>query len=120
MDETLERVRAGEEDPHCLVCAAAGRIVSDADGILKSDTISFGQALRPEVIDAALLAAETCDLLVAAGSSLSVYPVANLVPRARASGARVVIVNGQSTNMDRFADELLLGQLGELLPAITG
>lgn len=120
MDETLERVRAGEEDPHCLVCAAAGRIHSDADGILKSDTISFGQALRPEVIDAALAAAETCDLLLAAGSSLSVYPAANLVPRAKASGARVVILNGQPTNMDRYADELLLGQLGELLPAVIG
>jgi NAD-dependent deacetylase len=109
MPETLDRVRAGEEDPHCLVCHV---------GVLKSDTISFGQALVPEVIDAAMRAADECDLLLAAGSTLSVYPAANVVPRARANGARIVIVNGQPTAMDRFADALLIGLLGELLPAL--
>ena len=78
-------------------------------GIVKSDTISFGQSLVPEVIDAALVAAESCDVLIAAGSSLSVFPAANLVPRAKSSGARVVIVNAEPTAMDRYADEILLG-----------
>ena len=87
-------------------------------GVLKSDTISFGQALVPEVIDAALRAADRCDLLLAAGSTLSVYPAANLVPRAKAAGARVVIVNGESTKMDRYADALVIGSLSELLPAL--
>ena len=95
MQESLERVRAGEDDPHCLVCGV---------GVLKSDTISFGQSLVPEVIDAAMQAADECDLLLAAGSTLTVFPAANVVPRAKASGARVVIVNGQTTGMDRFAD----------------
>jgi NAD-dependent deacetylase len=111
MHEAIERVRAGEPDPHCLVCV---------EGILKSDTISFGQALVPEVIDAALRAAERCEVLLAAGSSLSVFPAANIVPRAKAAGARVVIVNGQNTKMDRFADEVILGELSELLPVIVG
>lgn len=111
MDEAIERVRNGDPDPSCLECG---------DGILKSDTISFGQALVPEVIDAALAAAERCDVLLAAGSSLSVYPAANIVPRAKAAGARVVIVNGQPTNMDRFADVVLLGELSELLPRVIG
>jgi NAD-dependent deacetylase len=110
MVEAVERVRAGDADPSCLVCG----------GVLKSDTISFGQSLVPEVIDAAMVAAEACDLLLAAGSSLSVFPAANVVPRARAAGAQVVILNGESTRMDRFADVLVLGQLGELLPAIVG
>ena len=110
MQETLDRVRAGEADPPCRRCG----------GILKSDTISFGQALRPEVIDAALVAAASCDLLLAVGSSLSVYPAANAVPRARQCGARVVIVNGQPTNMDRYADEVVLGSISEVLPAIIG
>jgi len=118
MQETLDRVRAGDEDPHCLVCRAEGRIRSDADGILKSDTISFGQALRPEVIDAALDAAESCDLLLAAGSSLSVFPAANVVPRAKSTGARVVILNGEPTGMDRYADVVVLGSLSELLPTL--
>lgn len=110
MSEAVERVRAGNDDPHCLLC----------EGVLKSDTISFGQALRPEVIDAALKAAESCDLLLAAGSSLSVYPAANVVPRAKATGARVVIINGEPTKMDRFADVVVLGSLSEVLPLVVG
>ncbi len=118
MGETLDRVRAGEADPPCLLCVRADRIHGPADGVLKSDTISFGQALVPEVIDAALSAAERCDVLVAAGSSLSVFPAANVVPRANASGARVVIVNAVPTGMDRHADAVLLGQLSDLLPRL--
>ena len=113
MLDVLERVRSGETDPGCLVCAGAGRV-----GILKSDTISFGQALVPEVIDAAMRAASSCDLLLAAGSSLSVFPVADVVPRAKASGARVVIVNGEPTAMDRYADAVVRGPLGEVLPEL--
>jgi NAD-dependent deacetylase len=119
MAETLERVRSGDPDPSCLECHAAGRIDGPGDGILKSDTISFGQALVPEVIDAALRAADECDLLLAVGSTLSVFPAANVVPRAKAAGARVVIVNGEPTRMDRYADVLLLGQISELLPALV-
>ncbi len=90
-----------------------------AVGVLKSDTISFGQSLVPHVIDAAMRAADECDLLLAAGSTLTVFPAANVVPRAKSRGARVVIVNGEPTGMDRFADALLIGSLGELLPALV-
>ena len=106
MDEVLDRVRAGEEDPPCEVCG----------GILKSDTISFGQSLVPEVIDRAMRVSEECDLLLAVGSTLSVYPAANCVPRAKATGARVVIVNGGPTDMDRLADAVLNGQIGDTPP----
>jgi NAD-dependent deacetylase len=108
MPELLGRVRNGEPDPACELCG----------GIVKSDTISFGQALVPEVIDAAFRAADECDLLLAAGTSLSVFPAANLVPQARSAGARVVIVNGEPTAMDRLADAVLIGSLGELLPLL--
>ena len=70
-------MRAGEADPPCLVCG----------GILKSDTISFGQALVPEVIDRAFDVSEQCDLMLAVGSTLSVYPAANCVPIATAAPA---------------------------------
>src|SRR3954464_951121 len=113
MAETLERVRAGEDDPHCLVCAANGRV-----GILKSDTVSFGQSLVPQVIDAAMQAADECDLLLAVGSTLSVFPAANVVPRAKAAGARVVIVNAQPTAMNGLADAVLLGQIGDIRPPL--
>jgi NAD-dependent protein deacetylase/lipoamidase len=109
MRETLDRVRAGESDPPCLVCG----------GILKSDTISFGQSLVPEVIDRALRVSEECDLMIAVGSTLSVYPVANCVPIAKRSGAPVIIVNGQSTEMDHHADHLLIGQIADILPALV-
>ncbi|MDO8390841.1 MAG: Sir2 family NAD-dependent protein deacetylase [Actinomycetota bacterium] len=110
MPEMLERVRSGEDDPPCELCG----------GIVKSDAILFGQNLVPQVIQAAMHAAEGCDLLIAAGSSLSVFPAANVVPRARAVGARVVILNGEPTNMDRFAHAVLRGQLSELLPVLCG
>jgi NAD-dependent deacetylase len=109
MEETLDRVRAGDPDPRCEVCG----------GILKSATISFGQALVPEVIDRALRVAEDADLLLAVGSTLQVYPAANVVPRARFGGARVVIVNAQPTNFDDLADAVLRGSISEVLPAIT-
>jgi NAD-dependent deacetylase len=73
----------------------------------------------PEVIEAAMVAAEQCDLLLAVGSSLSVFPAANVVPRAKAAGARVVIVNGEPTKMDRYADAVLLGQISEVLPRLV-
>ncbi|MDO9175761.1 MAG: Sir2 family NAD-dependent protein deacetylase, partial [Actinomycetota bacterium] len=99
-----------EADPPCELCG----------GVIKSDTILFGQNLVPHVIDAAMTAAERCDLVLAVGSSLSVFPAANVVPRAKSAGARVVIVNGEPTKMDRFADSVLIGQLSELLPALVG
>jgi NAD-dependent deacetylase len=120
MAETLERVRAGDPDPSCLECHAAGRIDGPGDGILKSDTISFGQALVPEVIDRAMQVAGEADLLLAIGSTLQVYPVAGAVPLASRAGARVVIVNAEPTAMDDVADALLRGSIGEILPAICG
>jgi NAD-dependent deacetylase len=98
---TLDRVRAGEDDPMCLTCG----------GILKSATISFGQALRPGDIERAEVAAEACDLLLAVGSTLSVYPVAAMVPLACRAGARVVIVNGGPTELDEFADVVVRGSI---------
>jgi len=70
------------------------------------------------VIDAAFVAADECDLLLAVGSTLSVFPAANVVPTAKAAGARVVIVNAEPTGMDRLADVVLLGQIGDVLPAL--
>lgn len=110
MPAVLGRVQAGEADPPCLACG----------GILKSDTISFGQALVPAVIDRALALAGQADLLLAVGSTLQVYPAAQVVPVAHEAGARVVIVNNQATAMDALADALLRGPIGEVLPAICG
>ena len=109
MQTALDRVRAGEEDPPCASCG----------GILKSATISFGQSLVPEDLQRADAAARRCDLLLAVGSTLGVYPVADMVPVAKASGARVVIVNGSPTGMDAVADLVLRGRIGEILPRLV-
>jgi NAD-dependent deacetylase len=108
MQRVLERVRAGEEDPRCRDCG----------GILKSDTISFGQQLVPQVIDRAMQSAAEADLFLAVGSSLQVYPVAGAVDIARAAGAKVVIVNAQPTPFDDLADAVLGGSISAVLPAI--
>ena len=113
MAETLVRVRAGETDPECLSCRQVGR-----RGILKSDTISFGQSLVPEVIDRAFRVARECDLLIAVGTTLAVYPVAGVVPEAKRSGAKIVIVNQGKTEMDDQADVLLNAGISETLPVI--
>jgi NAD-dependent deacetylase len=110
MHAALERVRRGESDPPCTHCG----------GILKSDTISFGQALVPEVIDRAIKAAAESDLFVSVGTSLQVYPIAGAVPAAKRSGARVVIVNAQPTPFDAIADAVLRGAIGDILPRILG
>jgi NAD-dependent deacetylase len=110
MTEALERVRHGEPDPACRRCG----------GILKSDTISFGQALVPEVIDRAMRVAAEADLLLAIGSTLQVYPAAGVVPVARDAGARIVILNDQPTPLDPIADAVLRGPIGELLPPLCG
>ena len=108
MQLVLERVRAGEADPHCRDCG----------GILKSDTISFGQQLVPEVIDRAMQAAAEADLFLAVGTSLQVYPVAGTVELARSAGARIVIVNAEPTPFDRVADAVFNESISAVLPRI--
>src|SRR5881392_557853 len=109
MQLVLERVRSGEDDPHCRDCG----------GILKSDTISFGQQLVPEVIDRAMQAAGEADLFLAVGTSLQVYPIAGAFDLARAAGARTVIMNAQPTPFDDIADAVLPGSISELLPRLV-
>lgn len=109
MRETLARVRGGDPDPACLLCG----------GILKSATVSFGQNLDPALLARADAAADDADLFVAAGTSLSVYPVARLPERAVASGARLVIVNAEPTPLDPYAAAVLRGRAGEILPALV-
>jgi NAD-dependent deacetylase len=110
MSSALERVRGGEADPACTACG----------GILKGDTISFGQMLVPEVIERAMSAVAEAQLLLAVGSTLKVYPIAGAVPHAREIGARVVIVNDQPTPMDDLADAVIRTPIGEALPAVCG
>lgn len=105
----LERVRAGEDDPMCVSCG----------GLLKSATISFGQNLVTADLERSEAAARACDLLLAVGSTLSVFPIAAMVPVAVEAGARLVIVNGSPTEFDDLADVVVRGSISELLPRLV-
>ena len=108
MQKALERVRAGEDDPACRDCG----------GILKSATISFGQALVPEVIEGAMRVAEEADLFFAVGTSLQVYPIAGAVPAARAAGAKIVIMNAEPTPFDDIAHAVFRDSISDILPRL--
>ena len=109
IEVVLERVRNGDEDPHCEQCG----------GLLKSATISFGQALIAEDLERAQLAAANCDLFLAIGTSLTVYPVAALPEIALQRGARLVILNAQETPYDPIAAAIVRDRLGTVLPQIV-
>ncbi|HKC51046.1 MAG TPA: Sir2 family NAD-dependent protein deacetylase [Myxococcota bacterium] len=109
MERALARVRAGEDDPPCRGCG----------GILKSATISFGQGLVAHDLQRSERAAQECDLLLAVGSTLSVYPIAAVVPIAKRGGARIVIVNAEPTEMDELADAVIRGPIGQILPRLV-
>jgi len=108
MDEVLARIEGGEEDPPCLSCR----------GILKSDTISFGQALRPDAIERSMRLASTCDCIVAIGTTLQVYPVASIVPLAVDAGAALILVNAEATPMDDLARVVIRDPISASLPRL--
>jgi NAD-dependent protein deacetylase/lipoamidase len=110
MERALDRVRAGEADPPCRSCG----------GILKSATISFGQPLVAADLLRAEQAALAADLLIAVGTTLTVYPIANVPLIAQRAGARVVTINAEATAFDSSADAVLQGQIADILPIVCG
>jgi NAD-dependent deacetylase len=109
VEPVLDRVREGDLDPHCESCG----------GLLKMATVSFGQALDEADVERAMREAELCDLCLAVGSTLSVWPAAGVPLQAVRCGARLVIVNRGATDLDATADALLDGAAGEILPALV-
>lgn len=109
MPDVLARVASGEEDPPCLVCG----------GVQKSATISFGESLDPVVLDAAITAAQACDLFLAIGSSLSVFPAAGLCDYALGAGARLVVINAEPTPYDSIVHAVIREPIGDVLPRLV-
>lgn len=109
MEEILDRVADGDPDPRCERCG----------GMVKAATISFGQPLVERDLVRAQAAAESCDVFLALGTTLAVYPVAWLPILAKRQGARLVIVNGEPTEQDDVADAVVLGPLGRILPGLV-
>ena len=109
MAEALDRVRAGDDDPHCTECG----------GLLKSATVSFGESLVPADLERAQEAAAGADVFVAAGTSLGVYPAAALPELALRNGAVLVVLNAEPTPFDGLAEAVVRERLGTALPAIV-
>ena len=99
---------AFREDETLPLCSACG-------GIVKTATISFGQAMPEEEMRRAEAASRTCDLFLVVGSSLVVYPAAALPGMAKASGAPLVILNRDPTDYDAMADLVLHREIGPVL-----
>lgn len=105
----LRRVEAGEDDPPCRTCG----------GILKSATISFGQQLIASDLERAMAEAERADVFLAIGTTLGVYPAANMPIAALQHGARLIILNAQATPFDEYATVIVREPLGDVLPLIA-
>lgn len=105
--EILERSELGVSE---LLC-------EDCGGLLKSMTVSFGQQLPAAVWMEAVALCKKCDLFLAIGSSLVVQPAADLPVRAKAHGAKLVILNRDATPLDEAADLVIHASIGETLSA---
>ncbi|MDR3500411.1 MAG: Sir2 family NAD-dependent protein deacetylase [Parvibaculum sp.] len=100
---------ASGEAPTCRECG----------GIVKSATISFGQAMPEAEMRRAEEATLACDLFVAIGSSLKVFPAAGFPIIAKRNGARLVILNREPTELDRIADLVIHDEIGPTLGAVA-
>ena len=109
LSDMVERINAGDDDPRCPAC----------DGITRATVILFEEMLDPAVLDASVKLAETADLVLAIGTSLTVHPVAGLVPYAFGHSAKVVIVNAQETPYDYLADAILRDPIEEVVPRLV-
>jgi len=87
-------------------------VCDHCDGLVKAATISFGQAMPEKAMLQAQVAASDCDLFLAIGSSLQVYPAASFPLVAKRNGAKLVIINRDPTDMDDSADLLIHDEIG--------
>jgi len=98
----------GEEVPGCEACG----------GILKPNIVFFGEMLPEEVLEASTHRAESADLFIVIGSTLVIYPAADIPARAVNSGAKLVIINLSPTPMDHKATVLVRAKAGETMAKV--
>jgi NAD-dependent deacetylase len=110
LDWVRPRFEATGEPPDCEACG----------GIVKSATISFGQSMPEEPMRRARELTLACDLFLAIGSSLVVYPAAAFPLIAKRNGAALVIINREPTGFDKAADLVINGEIGAVLDPFAG
>jgi len=109
IEEVLQRVDRGEAEPRCLECR----------GIIKTTTVMFGEQLSPETMGRAWALAESSGSVLAIGSTLGVWPAAEIPWQMAQDGKPLVIVNQGETEMDQLADVRLEGGAGDILDLLT-
>jgi NAD-dependent deacetylase len=107
--EMFAAFKLNEEPPMC-----------ECGGFIKSATISFGQPMPLEAMRRAQAESKSCDLFIAIGSSLVVYPAASFPAVAKQNGSRLVILNREPTDLDYLADLVLNLEIGPALGTVTG
>lgn len=101
---------AGDDDPRCPDCG----------GIIKSATISFGQMMPTDAMEEAVALVQRADVVLTIGSSLQVYPAAEIPMIGKEAGAKLVIINREATPFDRHAHLVINASAGETLGAAVG
>jgi NAD-dependent deacetylase len=104
-----DRVAAGEQDPRCTGCG----------GVLKLDTVLFGENLNPAVVGRAVAIVSNAPLLLAVGSSLLVEPAAQLCRVAVERGAHLVVINRDATSYDDLATEVIRADITDVVPDLV-
>jgi NAD-dependent deacetylase len=107
MDEVFSMLEI-EIPPLCTECK----------GTLRPAVVFFGESLNPQILIYAFEEAENCDFLLSVGSSLVVYPAAEIPLRAKQGGAAVAIINKDGTPLDDLADYVINDEAGKILPQI--
>ncbi|MCD6561894.1 MAG: Sir2 family NAD-dependent protein deacetylase [Deltaproteobacteria bacterium] len=109
-DVIEERLKSGVKVPYC----------DDCGGILKPDTISFGQSMPEEKMALAFMHASECDLCIVMGSSLVVYPAASVPEEAVRNGSKLIIINRDTTSLDSQADLVIHDSVSRILGQMVG
>jgi NAD-dependent deacetylase len=110
LDWVREIFAVGERLPHCTACG----------GIIKTATISFGQAMPEAEMDRAREATLAADFFIVLGSSLVVYPAAGFPILAKRNGSRLAIVNREPTDQDELADLVINAEIGATMGRAVG
>ena len=121
---TVECLECGRREPRADVQARLGvemppRCPDCGSTFLKPTVVLFGEPMPADAINEAFELARQADVMLVVGSSLVVYPAADVPIVALRSGARLVVVNAEPTPFDRFAEVVIHGRSGEVLPQIA-
>lgn len=104
-----EAVSVAELPPHCPQCG----------GILKSDTVSFGEPIPADVLARCFAETESCDCMIVAGTSATVYPAAQFPIDVRRRGGQLIEINPYESELTALASISLRAESGTVLPALV-